>query len=93
MALIAILGQVVMYFVKAPREPDNGYHKQIEINTENIGHLQRDVRDGRQRLGTIEEKVKNNELEILNMRPRLHQIGNDLSRLIFAEDERRRKRP
>ena len=90
MALIAILGQVVMYFVKAPRESDNGYKKQVEINADNIASLTRDVRDGTRRLGTLEEQMKNSTLEILNMRPRLHQMGNELNRLTFADEERHR---
>lgn len=108
MALIAILGQVVMYFVKAPKESDNGYKKQVEINTESIQSLEadvrqcarvdavrsmeRDLRDGTRRLGTAEEQIKSNMLEILNIRPRLHQMANDISRLNFAEEERNRKR-
>lgn len=105
-ALVAILGQAVSYFVKSPQDGD-GYRKQVEINTQSIQALESDVREcartdtvrsiernlreGERRLGTAEEQIKSNTLEILNIRPRLHQMANDLSRLLFSEDERRRR--
>lgn len=108
LAVIAILGQVVTYFTKQSREPENGTRNQVRVNTENIEKLQdeirecarvdavrsleRDLRDGSRRLGTAEEQIKSNMLEILNIRPRLHQMANDISRLNFAEEERNRKR-
>lgn len=107
MALIAILGQVVMYFVKAPKEPNNGHHKQVEINTENIASLETDMRacvrvesirpleadmrDVQRRLGTTEEQVKNNVLEILHIRPKIHELGKDVGHLLYVEAERKRE--
>lgn len=114
MAVVAILGQVITYFTKQSREPENGVKNQVKTNTENIDRLEdqirecarletiraveKDLRDGMRRLGTIEEKVRNNEVEIGYMRPRFHTviaeqngIKSDLSRLLKAEEDDRRR--
>lgn len=100
LSLLAIVGQVVTHFTKQPKDPENGTKRQVDINTGNITRIDIDMRNAILKLGVIEEQVKSNMLEILNIRPRLHVLTNeltairgDVTRLLKDEEERKRKRP
>lgn len=99
LSLLAIAGQIITHFTKQPKDPENGTKKQVDINTVSITRIDIDMRNALLKLGVIEEQVKSNMLEILNIRPRLHLLTNeltgvrgDVTRLQKEDEERRRKR-
>lgn len=105
--LVVILGQLVTYFTKQSKEPENGSKNQIKTNSEDIKaleldmrnmakiesvrSLELDMRDVTRRLGTMEEQVKTNVVEILTIRPKIHEMANNVQHLLFVEKEQREK--
>lgn len=105
--LIVALGQLVTYFTKQSKEPENGSKNQIKTNTEDIKALENDMRnlakiesvrsleldmrDVVRRLGTMEEQVKTNVVEMLTIRPKIHELVNNVQHLLFVEKEQREK--
>lgn len=92
LALIAIFAQIITYFTKQAREPENGNRKQVENSAKDITHLDEEMHDVSRRLTTLEEQMKNINVEILTLRPKIHELGKDMHHLLFMEEERRRGR-
>lgn len=106
LSLLSLASQVFTHFTKPKNgepkskngEHSNGTKRQVDINTGNITRIDIDMRNALLKLGVIEEQVKSNMLEILNIRPRLHVLTNeltairgDVTRLLKDEEERKRK--